>query len=300
VEFSLENGITLPIKIPESGQIVLSICFEPAKIRKRGGTLRFTYNSCGDETLDLDLTGAAYAAADLRITDQRVGLPGDVVRMPIYADTSLVTYSVDTITYGVRWDKTMLDLRGVYPGSSAAGSSVAVTTPVAYGDHYATVGLTTTGSGLSGGGELAELEFQVLRGDSLRSLVEVTDGTFQDNNPKARLINAGIIAFDSTCFLGAKPIRAGSAAKVVVGDIAPIPSAGHAVNITVTSDAETAISVEVYAADGSLAIPASERFIGQGTERVALDVGGLASGSYYTLVRSASGETSVRKFIVER
>ena len=131
-------------------------------------------------------------------------------------------------------------------------------------------------------------------------VVEVTDGRFQDDNPKASFINAGIIAFDSTCFLGAKPINAGAAAKVIVGDVAPLPTVGGTVSFPVTADAATAISVEVYAADGSLVVPTSGRLIDRGTGPIALDVARLPAGSYYVLVRTASGETSVRKFIVER
>jgi len=300
-EFTFDGGVSLPITIPANGQVTLNVCFSPAKIRNRAGQARFSSPGCTIASLHVGMTGTGFAAANLRIADQKIGLPGDIVRMPVYADSSLVDYGVDTIDYQVRWNKSMLDLRGVYPGRAGADAAVTITTPVAFGTSSATVGLTSVGSGINGGGELAELEFQVLRGDTMFSLVELTGGRFQDGNPKIALYSPGMVAFDSTCFLNAKPIYPnGASAKVVVGDIGPMPVIDRTISMTVNATDPTALSVEVYASDGTLVVPPSGRRLDRGGSRISLDISMLGSGSYYALLRTSAGETIIRKFLVVR
>ncbi len=300
-EFTFDGGVSLPITIPANGQVTLNVCFSPARIRNRAGQARFTSPGCSITFLHVGMTGTGFAAANLRIADQKIGLPGDIVRMPIYADSSLAEYGVDTISYQVRWNKSMLDLRGVYPGRAASDAAVTITTPVSFGTSSATVGLTSVGSGISGGGELAELEFQVLRGDTVLSLVELTEGRFQDGNPKITLYNPGMIAFDSTCFFNAKPIYPnGASAKVVVGDIGPMPVIDRIVTMSVNATDPTALSVEVYAGDGTLVLPPSDRRVDRGESRISLDISMLGSGSYYALLSTSAGETIIRKFLVVR
>jgi hypothetical protein len=248
----------------------------------------------------MDLSGPSYAYANIRVSDLRIGLPGDVVTMPIYYDSSLTAYSVNTISYQMRWNKTMLDLRGVRPGAQAAGGTVTITTPVTYDDRYATVGITATGTAFPGSGELAQLDFQVLRGDSLGSLVEITSGLFEDNNPRMMVANAGVVAFDSTCFRPFKPIGTDGAAKIVAGEIFPAPTRDRTVTLPISSDIVTSVSLEVYATDGQTVIPSTSRTVLPGAGAIEIDMGGMPSGSYYAIVRTESGETIVRKILLAR
>jgi hypothetical protein len=299
-EFSLGPGVRFPLTIPESGQADVLICFTPDKIRTRKGEAVFSYNSCGAEPAVTGLSGAAFALANLRVSDEKIGLPGQTVAMPIYADTTLGLYSVNSIRYKVRWNKTMLDLVGVRPGSGAAGTSAAISAPVTFNGRYATVEITSTGTGIQGGGELAQLDFLVLRGDSLASDVELTYGLFEDDNPRAQLANAGMIAFDSTCFRSSKPIQSGPVAKVVAGEITPTPASGRELALPLVADATTLVSLEVYAVDGTLALPAREHALAAGANTVTIDMSGASSGSYYALVRTAGGETIVRRIVLAR
>jgi hypothetical protein len=304
-EFHLPPGVTLPIRIPEAEQVDIPICFTPAKIRTRGGSVQFSYNNCGQGPITTDLSGAAYAVANLRVSDLRIGLPGDIVTMPVYADSSLTDYGVRNITYEVRWNSSMLDLRGVRPRAGASGATVELAQPVTYagGKAIAQFKATQTGTNadvIDGVGELAELEFQVLRGDALFSEVELTSATFEDQNPRAILSNAGMIAFDSTCFRESKPVSNGGATKVVLGNASPTPALSRQVTIPVTADGETALSVEVYAVDGTLALPAENRYISSGTGQIGLDLSALPPGGYYAVLKSAIGESYLRKILIAR
>lgn len=299
-EFKLAPGVTFPIVIPESGQIELSVCFNPSKIRFREGEAIVYYNSCGSEPSRTSLSGSAFAGANLRVSDQRVGLPGQTVRMPVYADSSLALYSVNTITFKVRWNKTMLDLRTVHPGAQAGGAVVNLASPVSYDGRFATVELTVNGASLQGGGELAQLEFTVLRGDTLSTMVELTEGVFEDNNPRTLLMNPGEIAYDSTCFRSSKPITNGNAAKVVAGEVAPTPARDQQLTLPLVADGLTTVTLEVYATDGSLVLPSSEHQLIPGANALTLDLGNAGAGSYYAVVRTAGGETLFRKILIAR
>ncbi|MEP7218899.1 MAG: choice-of-anchor D domain-containing protein, partial [Bacteroidota bacterium] len=299
-EFSMQPLVKFPVLVPESGQLKLTLCFTPAKIRVRGGSATLTYNSCGTDTLHTTFGGVGVASANLRISDRRVGPPGSIITMPVYADSAIGAYGVNTITYGLRWDKSVLDLKAIRPGSAAAGTTLKMTAPVSYANFYATVGLVSQGSNLTGGGELAQLDFEVLRGDSLLSDVELTNGLFEDNNPKTKLNNAGAVALDSTCFLSSKPIKFASVAKVAVGDVTPTPSTGHEATIPVSTDIATSITLEVYAADGSRAMAPAMHQIPSGGATLGVNVARLAPGSYYAMLRTESGEIMVRKFVVTR
>ncbi len=299
-EFSLAPGIRFPIVIQEGGQVTLTVCFTPEQIRMRNGKVSFFYNNCDGQTTVSQLRGAAYSAANIRITDERIGLPGQLVTLPVYVDTSLTTYSVDSITYSVRWNKSMLDLRGVQPGNASGSSTVRVSKGVTFGPRYATVEFTSTGSRIPGGGELARMEFMVLRGDSLGSTVEVVAGNFADNNPRTRLDNAGMIAFDSTCFRSTRPVTPGLAAKISVGDATPTPANGTFVTLPINATDQTTIDVAVYAADGRMLRTIADRPLESGRNELVLDMAGAPSGAYSIVVRDNAGATYFRRILIAR
>jgi len=298
-EFMLPDGVTLPITIPESGQIDIPVCFTPKGLRERAGNISFDYNGCGVPPVQKDLAGTGYARANLRVSDERAGLPGTIVTMPIYSDTSLAGFEVKSFTYALRWNKTMLDLRRVVKGSMTGTAAVDITSPLAFNGRYAEIGITVTGDdALIAPGEIAELEFQVLRGDTLASLIEITSGTFEDGNPQTIIDNAGLIAYDSTCFRSYKPLQTGSAAaRIVVGDVSPNPAVGGSISVMVESSAATTVGVEIYSGDGSLVRPASERSLEEGVNTLDFDLLGVAAGSYYLVVRTPTGDSVFRKIV---
>ncbi|MBS1914210.1 MAG: choice-of-anchor D domain-containing protein [Bacteroidetes bacterium] len=298
-EFSLGSGVTFPITIPESGQVQLTVCFTPDSIRMRRGKVTFYYNSCGAIPVSAGLSGPAWAEANLRITDKRIGLPGQTVTLPVYYDSTVSAYSVDTITYQMRWNKTMLDLRGVRPGAQSGGATLTAG-PVHYGDREATVDIVATGNHMPGAGELAQLDFMVLRGDTLGTSVELTSGTFEDDNPRTILNNAGFVELDSTCFRSAKPINVGAAAKIAVGDASPTPASDLVVTLPVTADADAIITLELYSNDGTLLRQARRYDLVEGTNSLTIDLDGMASGSYYAIVRAQDGTALFRKILLAR
>ncbi len=304
-EFSLPPDLVFPIRIPESEMVEVPVCFNPHAIRTHGGKLTFHYNNCGQEPIVTELGGAAYARANLRLSDLRIGLPGDVVTMPLYADSSMSGYGVRTITSEIRWNSSMLDLRAVRSRAGASGATVELAGPVRFAGNRAIATITVTHGGMNqesinGGGELAELEFQVLRGDALFSEVTLASANFEDGNPRTLLDNAGMIAFDSTCFRDAKPISNAAATKIIIGDAAPLPAPEGMVSIPVRTDGETVFQVELYGAGGELVRPAEFRTIGAGAGRIDLDLSWLPAGSYYATLKSGLGETFFRKIILIR
>lgn len=299
-EFALPPGVLLPITIHEGADVKVPVCFTPTRIRMRDGKGEVHYNNCGEPKIILDLVGPAYAWANLRVNDQRLGLPGTIVTMPVYADTALGNYTVDTIRWEVRWNKTMLDLRGVRPGLDGAGATVTIATPVQFGTRNATVGLMAVGKGLAGGGELAALDFEVLRGDTLATLVEIITGRFEDGNPKSILDNAGLIAFDSTCFRDFKPIGSTTVGKIAVGDPSPRPSSGARVHLPFTATEDATVELSLYDNNGAIVRDPKSVAITSGEGTLEIDPTGLPVGTYFIHLRTNAGETIIRTIVLVR
>lgn len=298
-DFALAPGVTLPLRIPEGEQNEVQVCFTPQRIRLRQASGTMDYNSCGLGPLTVGLIGPGYAYANLRVDDQRVALPGSIVSLPIYADTNLLDYDVTTIAYHVRWNKSMLDLRAVRPLGSATGATLAG--PILFGPRSATAPIAVTGlPRVSGREPIAELEFQMLRGDTLVTLVELVDATFEDNNPRPLLQNAGLVAFDSACFRDLKPLGFSVAAKVVVGEPSPIPASGGHVLLSVNSDAATTLRIDLYDIDGVAAAATIKREMSIGSADIEVSLDGLPNGRYYLVIRTPDGSTSVRTLVVAR
>lgn len=297
-EFYLGPGITIPLHIPEGEEITIPICFTADSIRMRYGKATFRYNNCGQEPASSRYAGAAYAVTNLRLTDQRIGLPDNIVTMPVHIDSSLAPYGVDKMSFEVRWNRTMLDLRTLRPGPAAGAATVALDGPVTYTGGDAVARINVTGVGVTGAGQLAELEFLVLRGDALSTQITLKEGLFQDDNPRRILVNSGIVGFDSTCFRDAKPISTGGAIKMMVGDAGPVPASGGAVTIPVSADGAMMVALELYGADGSLARTPQTYDLDKGYGNLQVNLSGLASGNYYAILRSSTGETFLRKILV--
>jgi hypothetical protein len=299
-DFSLDPGVTLPLIIPESGQIKVPVCFTPSTLRKRSATLKVRYNSCQQEERTDTLLGIGYAIANLRINDERAALPGGVVTIPVYGDSTLAGYGVDTITYTIRWNKTMLALRDAAPGAAAPSATVTVK-PAVFGDRFATTEIMITGSNLSAPGELASIEFDVLRGDTLATTIELIAGKFKDGNPRALLsTETALVAYDSTCFRSSMGIRRRTSAKVIAGEVVPTPAERATVTLPVIATAETNVAVELYSMDGTLMRPAEEYRLHAGTGDLHLDLGELPTGRYYALIRTADGDIHLRTIILAR
>lgn len=301
-EFYLEDGTgVFPMKIPENEQRQVRICFRPEDLREREGLTVVSYNDCAGVPSGGNLNGTGFAIANLRVDDERVTLPGGSVTMPIYGDTSLATYSVNTITWTVRWNRTMLELTGVAPGPEANGASVVQSGPILENGRYASVELTATGPALYSAGQLAELQFTMLRGDSLAAYVEIVQGTFEDGNPKALLKNAGIVIYDSTCFRELKPILyKGPAAKVSIGSVSPVPASGDVINVTLESTEQGAIALDLFDSEGGAVIATEHHELPKGSSLLTLKVGALRSGVYHLRLQTDGGASLYHKLIIRR
>lgn len=298
-EFFLKPNSTFPVRVRENRQVDVDICFTPKSIRGRGGKVRFGYNNCGGQPIFRALTGTGYGRGNLRITDERIGAIDQRVTLPVYGDTALQFYQVKTITYSLRWNRTMLDLVGVRPGGSAGTSTVAITQPVTYQGKYATVGITVTGDALPTAGELALFDFDIIRGDTLATLIELTSGQFDDGNPKMLLKNAGTVILDSTCFRPFKPVQVSSGTtKISVGQPSPNPVASDVITLPVESSATSALFIELFNTDGTTAQPTVQYLLPAGSTMLSFNIRQLPPGSYYLTARTPAGEVTVRKFVV--
>jgi uncharacterized protein YegL len=300
-EYFLEPGLTFPIDIPENGQRTITVCFKPTGLRTRKGLIRFRYNNCAADTLQARLLGNSITEANLRVTDDLVGLPGETVHMPIFSDSSLVNFEIHNATYTLRWNRTMLSLGEMRASAGAPGATVALDGPVTYSGRYAIAKFTVTGETFVGGGQLAEVDFKVLRGDTLATVVEIITGQFEDDNPTVLVVNAGSVALDSTCFRESKPlITQGSAARVTAGEFTPTPSTGGTIAITQESTEATMVGIEIYSIDGQRRRTIEGTPVEQGSNRIALDLTGIGDGTYYAVFRTAAGETIVRDLVIAR
>lgn len=307
-EFTIDpaaTGITFPVTIPERMQTQIQICFVPDSIRVRRSDGVGSYFNCSGAPLRFVVQGVGVAAANLRIQDMSSvlkALPGDIITMPVYADSNLRPYDVDRIDFGISWNKTMLDLQSVAPGPGVG--NVSITAPVAFGQHDATAGMTVVGAPkIVGGGEvLAQLQFQVLRGDSLGTSVDLVHGHFADGNPLALLSGNGRLVFDSTCFRDSKPIFfADPAAKVTVGAPGPQPvRSGETLHLPVSSNAPSWVGLALFAADGTLALDPQVVDLSKGERTLDLPLSNLPTGAYYLMVRLPSGVSELRSVVVAR
>lgn len=298
-EFSFGPSTSFPITIPESGQIVVDICFRPDGLRLRGGTTAFSYNSCSPDILRSQLSGTGWAIAGMRIDDEKIGLPGSLVTMPVHLDSTLAAFEVGTVTFSVRWNKSMLDLRSVRPREAAGTGSVVLAEPVRFEAGDAIARFVASGDFTSGTGALAELEFLVLRGDSLASDVMLADLVFEDNNPKPLMKNAGMVAFDSTCFRSTKAIRHdGAIAKVSAVDVSPVPARrGQVITLSLRSDGLTGVHISMYSSTGTLVAAPIDQLVASAGQ-ATLSSEALAPGAYYVVVEDGSGATHVRSIVV--
>jgi hypothetical protein len=298
-EFSFGPLVRFPLRIPESGQTQVEICFRPTALRQRGGLTSFTYNSCTPIVVGSQLSGTGWARAGMRIDDGRVALPGSLATMPIHLDSTLAAYEVRTVTFQVRWNKSMLELRTIRPMPAAGSGSVMLAGPIRFEGREAVADFVATGDFLEPAGQLAELEFLVLRGDTLASQVSLGSLVFEDDNPKALVRNAGLVAFDSTCFRENKPVVLGAgAARLVHVDAAPIPAtAGTPITVGLRADGESAVRVSLFSSGGGRVAGPFDVVV-RTEERLPIATDGLPAGAYHVLVEEASGATHVRSVVV--
>lgn len=301
-EFSLDGeSVDFPFTIPENEQKTIDVCFRPNGLRLREGLTVVDYNDCNQEPGSGAVTGVGVAEANLRIDDERMALPGDAVTLPIYGDSALMGYDVDTIVWTVRWNRTMLELNAVRPGNASNGATVVMSGPVTFDGRFASVELTAAGPALQASGQLAEMDFTFLRGDSLAAYVELVSARFQDGNPKAVLKNAGVVVYDSTCFRELRPILyKGPAAKVSIGSVSPVPATGSAINVALDASAETSVRLDLFDASGSVVHQSQQYALPKGESVLDIEVGELRSGVYHLRIRTDDGETLFSKLIIQR
>jgi hypothetical protein len=298
-EFSLASSVNLPLTISEEEQAQVTVCFTPNGLRDRAADASFNYNSCDLAAPVSHLRGVGYAVANLRVNDTLVGLPGTTVMMPVHFDSSLVGYGVHVVRYRIRWNNSMLDLRGVRPGGAAAGGTVEITSPVTTEGRDATAEITVSKDNLGAPGELAQIEFQVLRGDTLATPVELMSGTFQDGNPRIAMTNVGLVAYDSTCFRNGKAITFTSpAAKVTAGEVTPNPVTQKSVTIPLDASDVTTVAVALFGMDGAQLVPEKTYPVAAGTSTLTLDLSALRPGSYYARLKTQAGETIFRRILL--
>ncbi len=302
-EFYLEPGTTtFPLSIPENAQRQVRVCFRPNGLRERGGLLKATYNDCFAVDATGAVAGTGYAEANLRIDDERVTLPGQTVTLPVYGDSSLSGYGVNTIRWTMRWNRTMLELQGVRPGAASGGAAVLQTGPVIETGEYATVEIESSGgSALDPPGELALLDFEFLRGDTLAAYVEITSGVMEDGNPKLLRKNAGLVVHDSICFRELRPISYnGPASKLTLRSVTPAPSNGEDISVEIETTGAIGFALEVFDVKGSAVVGAERYGAGEGRSTLQLDVRNLPNGVYYLRITDDGGGVAFRKVVIRR
>ena len=302
-EFYLEPGSTsFPLSIPENGQTQVRVCFRPDGLRERGGQVRAVYNDCFSIDATGEIAGTGFAEANLRLDDERITLPGQSVTLPVYGDSALAGYEVDNIVWTVRWNRTMLELQGVRPGAAAGGAALLQTGPVVENGRFASVEIEANGgTPLTSPGELALLDFEFLRGDTLATEVEIVSGIMQDGNPKLLRKNAGLVIHDSICFRELRPISYnGPTPKLAVTSLTPSPSNGREVSVGIRTTGTIGFEVAVFDVRGAAAIAPERYGAGEGESLLQLDVRTLPEGTYYLRITDDGGGVAFRRMVITR
>ncbi len=300
-EFYIADTLSFPLSVPQSEQRTFTICFNPQKIRGREASIVIDYNACGNDTLGADLTGQSYATADLRLSDTVVALPGDIVTLRINSDTALGDYEIKSIRYTVRWNKSMLDLKELRPAAGSGNAGVALLQPIEYDARDAVAQIEILGESITGSGPLAEMDFKMLRGDTLASPVVMLEGKFADGNPRLVKVQGALVVLDSTCFRDDNGIAVQSSApKLIVSEATPTPAGDGGTEIRVSTDAPTSIQLELFTSTGDRVGTSERHVLEVGTTRLRLGERSLPDGTYFAIVRGAGGHTFVRRIVIAR
>lgn len=304
-EYLLGKGIKTPIVIQEKQQINFDICFAPKKIKSREARINMRYNSCNGEILNPKLNGIGVAEIGLSITGKRIVKPGDIITVPINVGSSITRFDISKIVFGVRWSKTMLEFNRVIPSAIANGTTFNVTKPTTFTGNKANIEITANTGKFSNSGEMAKVEFTVLRGDSMQSNVEISYGKFDDGNPKARLYDTtAIIQYDTSCFYTAIPVKDINSFvnfnKLVFGEVTPNPVQDNAVSVAVSSELEGILNADLTDEQGKQIFTNKSFLIKQGDNNLRINLPNISSGVYFIRFNAGSKQIISKKIIINK
>ena len=290
--FATTTPILPPLVPGES--VSIEICFGPDRLRLQDDTISLSYFRCADEELSARLEGVGYDSVVVEMRGRYIGKPGSTIDIPVYLlDPLPEKYRVDSIRFGVRFNKTMLSIAPdfVTIDGGAADGMIAEVEAADYTTDTAFVSILLHGGRAVSDlptSELARLRFLVLLGNSMETTVETYSATFADGNPKVGRINPAIFAIDSICYL---PDRLLDGSARYNGTITKVTTQGSQVNVrfevVMAHDiSPVPISVELYDRTGRVVMSLGEMMVDQsGTYQIAGGGEKISSGIYYVALR---------------
>lgn len=208
--------------------------------------------------------------------------PRQAVTLPIIFEGDVAALGLDTMEIAISYRNTILDARAVT--ATAAG----LTTNGAMGQNgrTGTLGITLAGLRGFGGGKAAEVEFFVLMGDSVSTLVRY-DSIIAPGRPGLRVGTTPVtLTYADECGIRSGLVGNGGLLKVVEG------SNPSNQNFTIEYDIPTDgfATLAVYTSSGNRVAQLAEGDLLGGTYRATFQTTNQPAGTYYCVLNA--GERS--------
>jgi hypothetical protein len=222
------DPVTLPT-IEPNAQFGIEICFAPRTIREIDSELLFNYTRCEQRTDTVRLHGVGYDSVTLVFEGDRNARPGSIVHYPLELEGPIPDeYAVDSLSLVFRYNKTMLypePESSPVPGSEGLLRPFGeVSTEQQFGRDSVMLTVSLENGRLvsnSVTGNLGEIAFLVLHGNSLVTPVELMGAKLADGNPRVGIVTDASFSADSLCFQERRLIdateRIGMIARYVPG-----------------------------------------------------------------------------------
>lgn len=291
-----------PARIPGGGRDSIILGFRPSGgAGPRSGTARIYFNDHDvDGTLvrdsaDVQLRGAVAgvgAALEISLGPDQTGIPGDVIRAPIILGGAGASIG-DTISLVVSYDRALLRPLRVTPRRDGIGGSFSG--PLFGATRRGTTEIVIGGAGALLPGTLADLEMEVLLGDTLESAVAI-DTALVAGHPEIPVARTGMrFTVNGYCDADGRRIRfdLGPTLKSTPN---PLTRQGK---IEYVVPAITNVRLALYDALGREVARLADGPAEPGIYSVPLDAGALPSGLYHCLLVTGRFSTSITIQVTE-
>lgn len=211
--------------------------------------------------------------------------PRQTIAVPIIIEGDVSALGVDTMELAISYRNSILDARAV----TATAAGLTATGAMGHSGRTGTVAITLAGLRGFGGGEAAVVEFGVLLGDSVSTVVRY-DSIMVPRRPGLRVVaTPTTLTYADECGIRSSLVGNGGLLKVVEG---PNPSdQNFTIEYQIPADGHATLAI--YNAAGSHVARLAEGTFTSGTYRATFPTASHAAGLYYCVLQLAERSETV-------